>query len=386
MPRTTPARIPHADKPEKPFDGYPMFAHASGQWAKKINGKMNYFGVWADPDAALAKYKKEIEDRRLGVNPNREGLTVGELTTAFLESKERLHESGELAERTLTDYRKVCKRVEKQFGAGAHVESLQPVHFEKLRAALAKTHGPVTLSNDVIRVRSVFKFAFEHFDIKVKFGGFKKPRKEKLREHRKEREKRLYSAAEIQALLRIAGPAMKAMIMLGINCGLGNNDCMKLEFRHLDLKAGTLTYPRPKTSVDRFCFLWPETVKALVMAIAKRPTPKNAADAKRVFLTKGGNTWEPKANVDNPVSKEFFKLLKELGIQRDGVNFYALRHSFQTIGEKSRDKDAVKSIMGHAEKNDDMSAIYSEERPDDDRLKAVTDFVRAWLYAKPKPR
>ena len=55
------------------------------------------------------------------------------------------------------------------------------------------------------------------------------------------------------------------------------------------------------------------------------------------------------------------------------------RHIFQTIGEKSRDKDAVRAIMGHAEAANDMSAVYNEEPVDDLRLKAATYFIRAWL-------
>lgn len=44
-----------ADPPAKPFPSYPLYAHRSGQWAKKIRGPARYFGPWSDPQGALQK-------------------------------------------------------------------------------------------------------------------------------------------------------------------------------------------------------------------------------------------------------------------------------------------------------------------------------------------
>jgi integrase len=172
------------------------------------------------------------------------------------------------------------------------------------------------------------------------------------------------------------------MMYLGLNCGFGNNDCAMLPLSAVDLKSGWVNFPRPKTGIDRRCPLWPETIKALKAALAQRPTPKDSEHADRVFITRYRFSWESKAaKGDSPISKEFAKLVKsdKLKLYRKGLGFYTLRHIFQTIGEKSLDKDAVRSIMGHAEAANDMSAIYNEEPVEDSRLQAVTDFVRTWL-------
>ena len=375
-------------KPKKPHKDFPLFPHACGQWVKKVRGRLHYFGVWSDPQAALNKWREQKDDLLAGRTPQAkgDGLTLKNLVNAFLTSKKRLVASGEIKNNTFQDYYTNSARVLKVFGKQKLVASLRPTDFEKLRADFATTHGPVSLCSDITCTKTLFKYADDMFDVRVKFGqSFKKPSLAVLRRERQRRPKKLFTGEEIHSLLEIASVQLQAMIYLGINCGLGNHDCALLSVSALDLKNGWLDYPRPKTGIDRRCPLWKETIKALNVAIDGRPIPKNEEHLDRVFITRYGNTWEPKSDYDNPISKEMTKLLKALELHGRGVGFYALRHTFQTIAGQSRDSDAVRFIMGHVEDANDMSTRYNEERVSDDRLKLVTNFVRNWfLTAKPK--
>jgi len=382
-----PAIVTRNGKAGKPRPDFPLYRHKTGQWAKVVRGRVYYFGT--DPDTALAKWTKQKDDLLAGRVPqNGDGLTIGKACNLFLSSKLKKVNSGEIEQRTWNDYDAIVQRVLKVFGPGRQVANLRPADFETLRADFAKTHGPVALHSDITRARVVFRYVFKEAKIDPRAAWddkFDRPSKAVLRKHRQGREKKMFPADEIRAILDKTGVQLRAMTYLGINCGLGNNDCAKLPMKALDLKGGWLEFGRPKTGIHRRCPLWPETVEALRAAIAARPTPKEGFED-RVFLTHHGASWEPKvkksdkAPVGSPLSAEFAKVLDALGIRRKGVNFYALRHTFQTIGQKSRDKDAVKAIMGHAEASDDMGAVYNEEEVEDTRLRAVTDYVRAWLF------
>jgi integrase len=232
----------------------------------------------------------------------------------------------------------------------------------------------------VQRIRSVFKFGFDVglMPSPMRFGpGFARPSKKTIRLERARKGPRMFEAAELRRILDAAGTPMKAMILLGVNCGFGNADCGTLPLAALDLAGGWVNYHRPKTGITRRCPLWPETVEAVMEALARRREPKDPADGGLVFLTSRGSSWH-KQIADNPVSKEMRKLLDALGI--DGHrNFYALRHTFETIGGEAKDQVAVDHIMGHA--RDDMASVY-RERIGDERLRSVADHVRKWLYAE----
>jgi integrase len=375
------------DKPAKPYPDFPLFPHATKRWAKKIRGKMCYFGPWEDADSALRKYQEQRDDLHAGRTPRvqSDGLTVRDLVNRFLTVKKQLLDAREIMPRTFQDYHGSCGRAAACFGLTRLVDDLASDDFERLRGELAKTRGPQALGNEIQRVRMLFKYGYEAglIDKPVRYGPtFKRPGKKILRRERASKGPRMFDASEVRKMIGTAGVQLRAMILLGVNCGYGNADCGALPVAALDLDGGWATFPRPKTGAARRAALWPETVKAIRAVLAKRPEPKDPVHAGLVFVTKYGSTWL-KHDRDNPVSKETAKLLKELGFHRPGLNFYALRHTFETIGGEARDQVAVYHVMGHA--REDMASVY-RERVGDDRLKAVADHVHAWLYPTPAKR
>src|SRR5262249_37756565 len=112
-----------------------------------------------------------------------------------------------------------------------------------------------------------------------------------LRCERQQNGLRMFEAAEIKAMLSAATTPLRAMILLGVNCGFGNTDVANLSVKHLDLEGGWCNYPRPKTGISRRCPLWLETIQAIQAALEVRPAARNKANANLIFITPVGQKW-----------------------------------------------------------------------------------------------
>ena len=380
--------------PSKPRKDFPLFPHQTGRWCKKVLGRHEYFGGVADDpngEKALKLWLDRKDDLLAGRRPQLAGdqVTVRDLLNRFRGAKKDLFDSGEIVRSTYTDWVETCDLLKDFFGLTRTLVSIRSEDFERLRAKLAKSRGPVALGNEIQRVRCVFRYAYEAelLDSAVRFGpSFKRPSRKVLRKARIERGPRMFAPAELHAILGEAGPQLRAMTMLALNCGFGNADCGRLPNAAIDFKNCWIDFARPKTGIERRCPLWPETIQALKVAIGHRPEPADSAHSDLVFITKYRGPWH-KETSDNPVTKEFAKVLKALNLTRKGRNFYTLRHVFATIGGEAKDAPALSAIMGHDP--GDMASIY-REAISDDRLQAVVNHVRAWLFPatakKRKPR
>jgi integrase len=376
-------------KPRKPYDDYPLTPHSNGQFCKKIKGKIFYFG--SDPAKALELYRLQGDDLHAGRTPRRspDDLMVEDICNLFLDSKQKLVGSGRMTLRTWRGYKHVCKRVSRVLG---HLvaEHLTPIDFDRLYEDVAHSCRTLKAIDSTCNVcRLPFTWAYKearllerapYFGSLLKRLSRKELRKDKAK-RRHENGKMMFDAPEVRAILIASPPHIRAMVWLAINCGFGNADVGSLMTQDLDLYGRWVRLPRSKSGEDRRCPLWPQTVYAVRVALAARPVPADRSHDNLVFVTAQRNPWhDDRKGIQSPLSQVFRRILEGVKMYRRGRNFYALRHTFQTIAENAtKDGHAIETIMGHVDAT--MAAEYREYVADD-RLHACTDAVREWLMVE----
>jgi integrase len=381
-----------------------MSAHPAGQWVKKVRGKIRYFGEWANPDpdnakakAALAKWLDFMKATDNGtrepdaapiavVRPNE--LNLDTVVNGFLTEKITAMNAGELSPRQFTEYRKLGDLILKVLGKERLAQELTPADFAALRGKLPG--GPVRLGNQIVWIRSFFRWAAENHGIAVRYGAqFEKPARRVVRKAVKKKE--IFTADEIKKILENATPAITAMTLLGINAGFGQTDCATLPAAAVDLERGLIAFDRHKTGVSRLVPLWKETVRALKEY--KHPSPTHP---ELFFVTRWGHAWvrdevhndaqgiAKKTVRCDAVDLEFDKAQKDAGMSPRG--FYLLRHTFRTIADTTGDLNAIRAIMGHAFAGMDEFYLHLHAGGMD-RLNKVVKHVHDWLYPPSiKPR
>lgn len=367
MTNSTSART--AAKPKKPYADFPLYAHASKRWAKKIKGKTFYFGPWRDWKAALEKYERSVHAiQRTGQMPSlvEPKLSVADLVNHVLAAKDDTVTSGELSKQHFNDLLKVGRQIVDMLGRETDVTKLLPDDFSEVRRKLADGVALTTLANRITRWQVFLNFAYDEglIDAPIRQGQrFKKPEKKTLRREARMKAKRIYSVEDLRTLYLAATPMIRAFMLLGLNGGMGNADIGLL--RPGDLKAGYYDSIRKKNGEERRFPLWPETIEAIEAS-------RNGTEY--VFATKYGGCWYKDAS-DSPLSQEFGKLNKACGIHQTGRGFYALRHVFRTVADETGDTVAINRVVGHSNKD---TAEHYREWLDDKRLHKVVDHVREW--------
>jgi integrase len=357
----------------------------AGQWYKTVKGKPIYFGVLRDPDAALRSYLAWAEgeaskDPSAAKPPPDNELTLQRCLNHYLTARFNDVQAGTLSAGQYVRYCRAVGRILSEFGEDTLVTSLCPGHFERLRRKL--TGSPVSVSNAIRDMRSAFKWVLDTYGVRPLFGqSFKRPTARQIREASGRRV--LWTAAELRAVLAVAEPHLRAMMLLAINCGFGQTDCALFSRKHFDLEHHN--FPRPKTGIARRCPFWPETIAAIACVDRWRPD----VEPDLVFITKYGRRFvrdEPiydnegdirEIRRQDAVAGMLRRACKAAGVPYK--SFYSLRHTFRSVADEVPDVTAIHVIMGHALPG--MASVYVQLMANGmARLKVVTDHVHQWLF------
>ncbi len=390
------------EKPGKPYPSYPLFAHGNGYWAKKIQGKLRYFGRWdqdGGPHAneALEAFKQfEAEQADAGLaepatatvaTPIAETklvksgrLTLSDGLNVFLSRCRSQVETGLMAPSTRREYKSTAKFLVRHFGRDAFIDTLGPADFETFRRFRATTRDVTSMGNEIQRVRTMLNWVAANFNMPaINYGpDFKKPGKKAIKKatraarERAGVDKPIFKPEDLRMILDQCGLQMRAAVLLGINCGYYPSDISALTDIHFKpiLDRTFLTMPRIKNEEERLNVLWPETVSAI-------DDWKASFEASRltgplIFQRIGGKNWHDDSHM---MSKRFTAAMRYADVAAG--SFRWLRNTFETIAGDSRDQVAVNLAMGHVDSS--MAAVYRHD-VDPQRVIDVTDHVRRWLY------
>ena len=343
-----------------------------------------------------------------------DGLTLGELAGRFLVSQRDRMSTGELSAATYGDYVRELRLFTSTAGIQGLVAAMKPDHFAAYAKHLSvkRKLGPHARKRIIAYVKAMFHWgAAMGLHAAPTFGrDFRAPdtspaatRKRKAREGEADHSDRILTGDELDRLLSVAPPQFRALILVGVNCGLGPADLGRLRWRDIDMGTGELDMPRGKTGADRRGYLWKRTRRALervqTLKHNRLAIKRDGQDA-LVFVTRkglpmyrevetfktddSGNKVSSGVKVSQAVSITFGRLVERAKLAGVGVTFYRLRHTFKTLGKQANDRDALDLAMGHIQPG--IGKVYDHEEIGLDRLRRVSVAVKRRLWPKVKQR
>jgi integrase len=397
--KAEPAKSTGTVKKPKPKvkKNFPLTWHPAGQWCKRVNGKLFYFGK--DSDKALQRWLAERDDLTAGRKPRdrkRGSYSLEEAVNLHLLHVREQVERGEKSPRWFEDMKSNAVMVLEALGRHWAVDALSPEDFAVLRKRLTerrrvakKASGSpkakpqqashTTVTNRVIRCRTMFNWFVKAgvLDRAPEYGtAFDPPNNIARENERLERGSKDFTRQQVRALLKHSKdrPELHAAILLALNTGCQNVDIETLKRCHIDLEGGWYIQPRAKRAKPRRAKLWPRTVRALRAVIGDR----ELTDGDSIFVGKSGGTWHGR----NCLAKEFAAIKKLAGITKTRCGFQWLRHTFITQASQGGDLVAVQLAVGHADRSITLRYIHNVFDP---RLVAISAMVDAWLVGN-EPR
>jgi integrase len=345
---------------KKRNDKFPLTLHKTGQFCKKIKGKIYYFGT--DKKLALQRYLEDAAMLHSGKAPlrqnSKDNISIKYLCNLYLEHQQARASIGQITIRHVSDQTILLRDFVRFISPNRIVSEVTTMDLQNyIRRLIRAKKSANTINNRIAAIKAMYNWALDNEII------FNSPNLKAIKKVTRIKNNKLtFTTQQIQKLLANADGQMKAMILLGLNCGFGCTDCAELKWENIDFENSRIKYPRAKTGISRNLSLWPETINAL------RDVPK---EGEIVFHTAKGNAWvrivhsvdkrgNEKFTKDDAIGKQFSKLLKKAGVKTEkGIGFYNLRRTAATLAARSGDPFAVQKLLGHADLK--MATTYVQD-------------------------
>jgi integrase len=398
-----------------------VYAHRCGQWVRKIpNGRGGqrtlYLGPWADPDGALALWRRverALVDGRpvdavLGRGASAGGLdrsgvlasdSLDDAVLAWLDWQHDRARAGVVGFDTYGACCTIGRWLLSELDGRMRLDHLGVADFDHLARRMAHLK-PTTRGQRVAVVRALFNWLHRQHQVDPPPFGlfFAKPSTRERRRHDRKTKAAPYTAPELRRLIAAAPPWLRACVMLAANAGFGPSDLADLDVRDLvvvlerrtvvgpdgrervvRVRRGRLDTRRAKTEAIRRVPLWPETLAAIEQA---RVGPRRLDEPDAPLLasrsgTRLGGIGKGERYRRTLVTQGFTALRRRLDMRG---HFYLIRATFDTQAFRVPDDTARRIIMGHV--IDRMDETYVRRYPWE-RLDAVAEHVRRWLFAVP---
>lgn len=376
-------------------------------WHKMIDCKKRYIAkpmplgdVVAILDARINEIRGVVTEKpiRLAIN----STTIEDLVGIFLAHLWQRHTTGmprKLERRTYDDYVEVLDRFVELVGPDNLAIRAEPQWFTKFARSIAKK-AVSSRRREIIYLTAFFNWAgpgrhnLNFYKKPVEFGpDLVKPEESLLRAAMSQNNDCYTPAQYMKALTAVREcPMLMAIGLLGLNAAYLPSDLTKLPINKVDLDAGIVEFPRPKSGIERKTVLMPETVFYLRRYLAVRPQPSiEMGDAEPLFLRDDGLAFNQRIADEaaereeaEPVRANHTSSLSGYWRAATGLPTKGLRTTFATNADDAEDQRAVDVVMGHAAKT--VRQKHYVKHFDPQRLRKIVEHVwRRVVTAIPTP-
>ena len=195
-------------------DKFPLTLHKTGQFCKKIRGKLYYFGT--NKQQALQRYLEQASylhnSKQVERNLVKSALSLKTLCNLYLDHQESRVAIGEIKFRHVSDQIILLRDFVKSIGSNKMISDISTIDLQNYRKKLIKAgKAPNTINNRIAVIKAMYHWALDNEIIQTapNLKALKKitnPKKE---------EKLIFSMAQVQKLFDFTDVQMKAMIWLG---------------------------------------------------------------------------------------------------------------------------------------------------------------------------